>query len=616
MRARVLAIVLASTLAAASAGVTAAAPPQPPETVPAATPTPPTPAANAGLPADPAARVDALADAYVRVFFEHFPDQATAQGRADADNSRLPDNSLAGLDAWRDEEDALLDELDTVDRTHLTGRAVVTHDFLRELLEASIGARVCETELWNVSPTWTGWQANYTYLASVQPVGTAALRQAALSRLGQLPRYLDGETARLREGLRRGFSAPKGNVQRVIEQMDGLLGGTAAESPFYDPAKRDGDAAFGAALAKVIDEQAKPAIRRYRDFLAKEYLPAAREAIAVAANPQGKECYRAAVRFHTSTRMEPEEIHRLGLQQMERATNAMKEIGARSFGTSDPTALLAKVKQPPYTFTSRQQLIDYATAAVERARAAVPQWFGTVPKATVVVVPYPAFRERSAPGAEYQAGSDDGTRPGTYYINAFEAEKQSKAGIEATAFHETYPGHHLQGSVAKEVTGTHPIQRYFGSSGFLEGWGLYSERLADEMGLYSDDVAKLGLLSNEALRSARLVVDSGMHALGWTRQQAIDYMLAHTTQTPERAAAEVDRYIAVPAQATAYMIGNLEIRRLREYAEKQLGERFDVKAFHDQVLGDGAVTLGMLDAKITHWVATERKKVAAGTSRR
>jgi len=244
---------------------------------------------------------------------------------------------------------------------------------------------------------------------------------------------------------------------------------------------------------------------------------------------------------------------------------------ARSFGTSDPAALLAKVKQPPYTFASRQQLIDYATAAVERARAAVPHWFGTVPKATVVVVPYPAFRERSAPGAEYQAGSDDGTRPGTYYINAFEAEKQSRAGVEATAFHETYPGHHLQGAVAKEVGGTHPIQRYFGSSGFGEGWGLYSERLADEMGLYSDDLAKLGLLSNEALRSARLVVDSGMHALGWTRQQAIDYVLAHTTETVAGAEAEIDRYIAVPGQATAYMIGNLKIRQLRDEAKQKLG---------------------------------------------
>src|SRR6185503_5014822 len=182
-------------------------------------------------------------------------------------------------------------------------------------------------------------------------------------------------------------------------------------------------------------------------------------------------------------------------------------------------------------------------------------------------------------------------------------EKQSRAGVEATAFHETYPGHHLQGSVAKEVAGTHPIQRYFGTSGYGEGWALYSERLADEMKLYSDDVARLGLLSNEALRAARLVVDSGMHALGWTRQQAIDYVLAHTTSTPERAAAEIDRYIAVPAQATAYMIGNLEIRRLRDSAEKKLGAKFSLPAFHDQVLGDGAVTLGMLRAKIERWIA-------------
>ena len=309
--------------------------------------------------------------------------------------------------------------------------------------------------------------------------------------------------------------------------------------------------------------------------------------------------------------MEPEEIHRLGLAQMERVTAAMREIGAKSFGTGDPAALLAKVRRAPYTFGSRQELIDYATAAVERARAAVPRWFVSVPAATVVVVPYPEFRERSAPGGEYQSASDDGSRPGTYYLNTYQAETQSKAGVEATAFHETYPGHHLQGALAKQVQGTHPIQRYFGNSGFLEGWALYSERLADEMGLYSSDVARLGLLSNEALRAGRLVVDSGMHALGWTRQQAIDYLLAHTAETPERVAAEVDRYIAVPAQATAYMIGNLEIRRLREEAEKQLGARFSIAAFHEQVLGDGAVTLGMLRDRVGRWIERERKSPPA-----
>jgi uncharacterized protein (DUF885 family) len=591
-------LALATAAAASSPSAPAASPP------PAVGPAP-------ALPADPAARVNALADAYVKAYFDHFPDQATAQGRADADNSRLPDNSVAGLEDWRDEEDALLDELGTVSRATLEGPALVTHDFLRELLEASVGQRVCEIELWQVSPTWTGWQASYTFLASIQPVGTPPLRQAALARFGQLPRYLEGEMARLREGVRRGYTAPKGNVRRVIEQMDGLLAGPVEESPFYDPAKRDPDPAFAKALAALVADQMRPAIRRYRDYLAKDYLPAAREAVAVAANPHGKECYRAAVRFHTSIDMPAEEIHRLGLEQMDRAAGEMKVIGARSFGTADPAALLAKVKQPPYTFHSRQEVVDYATAAVERARLAVPKWFGIVPTATVVVVPYPAFRERSAPGAEYQSGSDDGSRPGTYYINTFEPEKQSRAGVEATAFHETYPGHHLQGAVAKMVKGTHPIQRYFGSSGFIEGWALYTERLASEMGLYSDDVAKLGLLSNEALRSARLVVDSGMHALGWSREKAIDYLLSHTTLTAERAAAEVDRYIAVPGQATAYMIGNLEIRRQRERAEKELGARFSVPAFHDLVLGDGAITLGMLREKVARWIDSEKKRAAS-----
>ena len=198
-------------------------------------------------------------------------------------------------------------------------------------------------------------------------------------------------------------------------------------------------------------------------------------------------------------------------------------------------------------------------------------------------------------------------KPGKYLLNAYKATEQSRAGLESTAFHEAYPGHHLQGAIALEKENLHPIQRYFFLSGFGEGWGLYSERLADEMGLFSSDVDRLGLLSNEALRAARLVVDSGMHALGWTRQQAIDYVLAHTTETDARAAAEIDRYIAVPGQATAYMIGALEIRKLREEAKAKLGSRFDIKAFHDVVLEDGSLPFWVLRVKIDRWMADELK---------
>ena len=227
-----------------------------------------------------------------------------------------------------------------------------------------------------------------------------------------------------------------------------------------------------------------------------------------------------------------------------------------------------------------------------------------MPRAPVIVEPYPPYLEKTAPGGQAVPPTADG-KPGKYLINAYKATEQSRAGLESTAFHEAYPGHHMQGAIALERKELHPISRYFFLSGFGEGWALYAERLADEMGLFSSDVDRLGLLSNEALRAARLVVDSGMHALGWTRQQAIDYVLAHTTETPDRAAAEIDRYIAVPGQATAYMIGNLEISKLRTEAEQALGANFDIREFHDLVLDDGALPLWVLREKVERWIKSK-----------
>jgi uncharacterized protein (DUF885 family) len=250
-------------------------------------------------------------------------------------------------------------------------------------------------------------------------------------------------------------------------------------------------------------------------------------------------------------------------------------------------------------------MVDYARAALARAHAMLPQWFGRVPRAEVVVEPYPAFQEKTAPLGEAQAAAADGSSPGKYLINTYQAEQQSKAGLEATAFHEAYPGHHTQFTIAQERTDLHAISRYFFLSGYGEGWALYTERLADEMGLYGSDLDRLGMLSNEAWRAARLVVDSGIHGLGWSRQQALDYMDAHNTNSHELNAAEVDRYIAVPGQATSYMLGALEIRRLREQAEAALGDRFDIRAFHDLVLEDGAIPLDQLGGKVERWVSEQ-----------
>jgi uncharacterized protein (DUF885 family) len=283
----------------------------------------------------------------------------------------------------------------------------------------------------------------------------------------------------------------------------------------------------------------------------------------------------------------------------------MRQIGERSFKVADPIALLKLVRtDPKYRFKSRDELIKYAEAAVARARQALPKAFNRIPSAPVVVEPYPPYLEKTAPGGQAVPPSADG-KPGKYLINAYNAHEQSRAGLESTAFHEAYPGHHMQVAVALERKELHAISRYFFVSGFGEGWALYTERLSDELGLFSSDVDRLGLLSNEALRAARLVVDSGMHVLGWTRQQAIDYVLAHTTETKDRATAEIDRYIAVPAQATAYMIGNLEIRKLRTEAEKALGPKFDVREFHDLVLAEGTVPLWVLRENVNRWIRSK-----------
>jgi uncharacterized protein (DUF885 family) len=244
----------------------------------------------------------------------------------------------------------------------------------------------------------------------------------------------------------------------------------------------------------------------------------------------------------------------------------------------------------------------YARAAVDRAAAAVHDWFGFVPDADVVIRPFPAYQKASG-GGFYSAGSRDGTRPGTYELGTWMPGTITRAGMEATAVHETWPGHHLQMSVALFGSGVHPVLRYIYVAAMAEGWGLYSELLADEMGVYSSDLDRLGMLSNQALRAARLVVDPGMHVLGWTREQAIQYMLDNTAESRAAIEAEVDRYIAVPAQATAYMTGSLEIQRLRRFASERLGDRFDIKAFHDLILRDGAVSLPMLQRAVERWVA-------------
>ena len=546
-------------------------------------------------------RARALADAYLEGWFARNPDQGTYYGVPGRRHAQLPDNSLEGLSAWRQKEDAWLTEARAIDPAAIqSGSLKATYAIVREAVEGSIGTRTCRFELWPVSQM-TGWHVQFGYLVTIQPVGTGEARTEALARWGALPKYIDTEIANIREGIKRGYLAPKLNVRIVIGQLETLIG--QADTPFLSPASRDEDAVFKQSFTALVRDQLTPAFRRYRDFLEREYLPAAREEIAVASNPEGGRCYDAAVRAHSSLSMPAKQVHELGLREVDRLMTEMGAIAERSFHTTDVKALLERLRTDrQYLFKSRQELIDYSTAALARAKAAAPNWFGLLPKSDVRIEPYPVYRERNAPG-EYNAPAEDGSRPALFYVSAYQAETKSRAGIESTAFHETIPGHHLQNAIAIERKEIHPIGRYIGSSGYAEGWALYAEMLADEMKLFSSDVDRLGMLSSQAFRAVRLVVDTGMHVFGWQRQQAIDYMLAHSTETPDDVASEIDRYIVWPGQATAYMLGMLEIQRLRAEAQQKLGPRFDIKAFHDRVIEDGAVPLGHLTEKVRDWIA-------------
>ncbi len=562
-------------------------------------PPPPAPA-----PEPPDARVRELADAYLDGFFERNPDQVTLFGVTGRHHDGLPDNSLDALKAWQAREDVWLNQAKQIDPRLIAAPPLRgTYAIVREALEASIGVRVCRQELWTVSQFVNSWQVQDGYTVTIQPVGTDEARKEALARWSRLPKYIDTEIANLRDGLKAGYSAPKLNVRIVIDQMNTLIATPIADSPFDSPSVRDKTPEFVKQFDLLVGEQIVPAFIRYRDFLVKEYLPAAREAIAVSANPDGAACYDASVRYHSSLPVTAKEVHATGLHEVEQLDAEMKAIGERSFSTSDVRVLLQRARtEKRYFFKSPEDLIARSQKALDRAKRGMHDWFGLLPRADVVIQRYPKFREKNGPN-EYNPPAEDGSRSGVFFINAYQAEKKSRVNAESTAFHEMIPGHHLQGAIALERTGIHPIGRYLGNSGYAEGWGLYAERLADEMHLFSGDLDRLGMLSSQALRAVRLVVDSGIHTMGWTRKQAIDYMLAHTAEAPEDVSAEIDRYIIYQGQATAYMLGKLEITRAREEAKQTMGRNFNIKQFHDRVLEDGAVPVSFLHEKIRRWAA-------------
>jgi uncharacterized protein (DUF885 family) len=568
-----------------------------------------TPATATHAAADaPAARVRALADRAAALRMEEHPEVVTYLGLTSQRHDRLSDRSPAALRRYHATEDELLAEARAIDPEPLAGRPEETLlAVVRESLEGTVGARVCHEELWPVNQA-NGFQAFGANVAGAQPMGTPERRAQAVARWRSLPRYIDQEILNARDGLAHGYSSPKRNVSTVIGQLGALASADPRKTPFFAPAERDGSPEMQATFEAMIRDEIQPALRRYRAFLEEEYLSKARDAIGVSALPEGRACYDASVRRFSTRAISAADVHALGLAQVAAIRNEASTIALRALGTADLKEAFAKLAAPPYTFRTREEVTDVSRAALDRARAAMPRFFGIVPRADVVIKPAEPFRERSMV-AQYIPAADDGSRPGTFVIVTYDPEKRTRATAEATAFHEGIPGHHLQLALAAEQAGknAHLFTRLAFNPGFMEGWALYSEHLADEMGLYATDVDRIGMLSSQLLRAARLVVDSGMHALGWTRDQCVAYFRENTVLPPGEIESEIDRYAIWPGQASSYMLGMLEIRAIRAEAERTLGPRFDVRAFHDRVLDDGAMPLAELRKRVQRWTAAKNR---------
>ena len=547
--------------------------------------------------------IEALADEILAATMERYPAMGTYYSIEGARHDRLYDNSLDALAEWEAREDAWLAALNAIGSPEDVGsRDWVTYGILHENLASLVATHICRDELWQASAT-TAWYRGLPFLFEIQPVDTPDLQQQALARLGEVAGFIDTEIANLRQGIELGYSAPRVTALDVPDQVRAL---DTAETIFLDPAKRAEDEEFTAKVQAVYDDEIAPALHRFADYMEDDYLPQAREEIALTANPNGAECYPTLVRSFATIQPSADEIHELGLEQIAIIRGEMRTIIDEHFGGGSIDEFMRRVNvDPEFTFESEDAVVQYSLDALDAAKAAMAGVFGRLPIADVQVKRYPKFAESGI--GEYHPSSEDGTRPGIFYIAVTNPKTRSRVTQQSTLFHETYPGHHHQIALALELgDSVHPIARYFGNSGFSEGWGLYSERLADELGLYSSPLDYLGMLSEQGARASRLVIDTGLHTKGWTRQQSIDYMAGNTAWPIGDIENDINRYISWPGQATSYMLGMLEIRRLRTLAEEELGDKFDLSAFHDRVVGYGGITLPMLHVSILAWIEENR----------
>jgi uncharacterized protein (DUF885 family) len=532
--------------------------------------------------------LDRLAADYWDAFLAQHPTFATALGDRRFDD-RLEDDSPAARHAWSAQLDGFEERLAGTEGDDAVTRAALSEALAtdRAFLDADLAA-------FNVDPM-DGPQVDLLSIPSFHSARTAAEADALLARWRAMPAYLDERGEGLRRGLDDGRTGVATLVDKVTQQIDELLARPDADWPLMEPSKPMPD--LHDELLRVIGEEIRPAFERHRAVVVHEIGPRARpdDRPGLLHVPGGEEAYANLARAHTSVDTPPDEIHAIGLAEIDRIDAEFRQLGERLLGTRGLDDTLRALREDPQLhFRTRDDVYETAVRSLQRANAATPEWFGRLPGAPCEVVRMPAHEEKHSTIAYYREPAADGSRPGQYYINTYAPETRPRYEAETLAFHESVPGHHLQLAIMQELEDLPAFRRFNGCTAYVEGWGLYTERLSEEMGLLSGDLDRFGVLSFDAWRASRLVVDTGIHAMGWTRQQAIDFMTAHTALGENNIGNEVDRYIAWPGQALAYKLGQLEILRLRAGARERQGERFDIRRFHDVVLGSGALPLPVL----------------------
>jgi len=537
-----------------------------------------------------------------------YPGLATSLGDPRGQD-RLGDLSEQGIERRQQAERDALALLESIDRKNLSEENRVNYDLLIDRHEADVRGQQFPAHYLQMNQMG-GPQQDIASLLTMMPNTRAGDLENQLARMEALPAYLDQSVALMRKGLEAGVTPPAITLRDVPQQIRNQLVDDASESPLLtgfadipvtvDPLQAD---TLRQRAENTFSRQVVPAWERLLEFTENEYLPGARKSIAMCDLPDGEEWYKHNVAVRTTTDLSPQEIHDIGLREVKRIRAEMNEIiGSTGFEGSFEEFLHFLRTDPQFYHTSAEDLMREYRDIAKRADPELMKVFGHLPRTPYGVIEVPSYAEQSTTTAYYQRGSLKAGRPGYYFANTYALETRPRWEMEALTLHEAVPGHHLQISIQQELENMPWFRQNPSYTAFVEGWGLYSESLGEEMGFYQDPYSKFGQLTYEMWRAIRLVVDTGMHRLGWSRQQAIDFFKANAGKSEHDIVVEIDRYIVWPGQALAYKIGELKFKELRAYAEERLGEKFDIRAFHDEVLGKGAVPLKVLDTNIRVWV--------------